>query len=281
MADALLAARRKIKLSRAVAVVTDLPLDALQRKMLGSSAAKRFMFDVETSVFLELFVSEFAVSNLGPSTSLQVRLHGLIAPIVAAAGLDLVSLRAVVATGLIRLELAIDRLPGEGAIALGDCARMSRRISAVLESDGAIAAVAELKLPCELEVSSPGMNRELRNTADFIRYMGVTAKVTVRDAGSSSGKLVLLGAITASDATSLTLQISKTKVQTLALSDIVKAQLSPTLNEWQKIGQRLKVETADRPLRPIDNDVDDLDDDGAESDDLVDEFGYANSEDDA
>jgi len=267
--------------------VAHLLLDALQRKKLGSSAAKRLMFGVETSVFQELFVSEFAVSNLGPSTSLQARLHGLIAPIVTAAGLDLVSMRAVAGTGLIRLELAIDRLPGEGAIALGDCARMSRRISAVLESDSAIAAVAELKLPCELEVSSPGMNRELRNAADFIRYMGITAKVTVRDAGSSSGKIVLLGAITACDEKNLTLQISKTKAQTVALSDIVKAQLSPSLIDWQKIGQELKTQTATRPLRPIDNDADsehdedDLADDGVESDDLVDEFGYANSEDDA
>ncbi len=217
---------------------------------------------------------EFAVNSFAPSTNLQVRLHGLIAPVVAAAGLDLVSMRAVVGPGLLRLELAIDRLPGEGGIALGDCARMSRRISAVLESDSAIAAVTELKLPCELEVSSPGMNRELRHSTDFIRYMGVTAKVTVRDAGSTSGKIVLLGAIKACDTANLTLQISKAKAQTVALSDVVKAQLSPSIEDWQKIGGKLKAESATRPLRPIDTDVDVEDD--AENDDLVDEFGYAN-----
>ena len=66
-------------------------------------------------------------------------------------------------------RLFVDK-PGD-AIGLDDCERISRELSAVLD-------VADV-IPQQynLEVSSPGLDRPLRTSAHFRRYIGETAQV--------------------------------------------------------------------------------------------------------
>lgn len=70
------------------------------------------------------------------------------------------------------LRLFIDK---EGGITLDDCARMSQEIGTVLDVEDFIGT------PYSLEVSSPGLNRPLKNEKDFIKYRDRLIKVKTFD----------------------------------------------------------------------------------------------------
>ena len=70
------------------------------------------------------------------------------------------------------LRLFIDK---EGGITLDDCARASQEIGTVLDVEDFIGT------PYSLEVSSPGLNRPLKNEKDFIKYRDCLIKVRTFD----------------------------------------------------------------------------------------------------
>lgn len=70
------------------------------------------------------------------------------------------------------LRLFIDK---EGGITLDDCARASQEIGTVLDVEDFIGT------PYSLEVSSPGLNRPLKNEKDFIKYRDYLIKVKTFD----------------------------------------------------------------------------------------------------
>jgi ribosome maturation factor RimP len=71
--------------------------------------------------------------------------------------------------GKVVLRAVIDK---EGGVTLDDCERFSRSLSAILD--------VENPLPCSytLEVSSPGLDRPLRDMKDFQENSGKLARVT-------------------------------------------------------------------------------------------------------
>lgn len=78
------------------------------------------------------------------------------------------------------LSVQIDR-PGtsataEESVSVEDCARVSRDLSAVLDVEDTIPTAYTL------EVSSPGLDRPLRNAADYSRFTGRRAKLVLREA---------------------------------------------------------------------------------------------------
>jgi ribosome maturation factor RimP len=78
------------------------------------------------------------------------------------------------------LRIQIDR-PGSGAtavesVSVDDCARVSRDLSAVLDVEDVI------PIAFTLEVSSPGLDRPLRQLADYRRFAGRRAKLVMREA---------------------------------------------------------------------------------------------------
>src|SRR5262245_13756558 len=78
------------------------------------------------------------------------------------------------------LRIQIDR-PGSGAtaeesVSVEDCARVSRDLSALLDVEDVIPAAYTL------EVSSPGLDRPLREAADYGRFVGRRAKLVMREA---------------------------------------------------------------------------------------------------
>lgn len=82
-------------------------------------------------------------------------------------GFELVDLTCRQDGAVISLRILADRLGG--GINLDECARISRQISAALEQDEA-ALVSYV-----LEVSSPGLDRPLRNKKDFLRFLNKKA----------------------------------------------------------------------------------------------------------
>ena len=78
------------------------------------------------------------------------------------------------------LRVQIDR-PGSGAtaeesVSVEDCARVSRDLSAVLDVEDVVPTAYTL------EVSSPGLDRPLRQAADYSRFEGRRAKLVMREA---------------------------------------------------------------------------------------------------
>ncbi len=85
-------------------------------------------------------------------------------PLLRSLGLDLFDLQ--VSGG--QLRIFVDK---EGGVALEDCAKLSRLLSPALD-------VAEcVPNAYRLEVSSPGLNRPLRNEKDFKRFIGKKVKI--------------------------------------------------------------------------------------------------------
>ena len=109
-------------------------------------------------------------------------LEDLLRPAVDAQGYELVS----VAWGREQVgnvfRLIIDRLPGQGYVSHEDCVRVSREVSALLDVNDV--------LPGEysLEVSSPGIDRPLKRSADFVRFVGERAKIRLRPSAPQTEK---------------------------------------------------------------------------------------------
>lgn len=100
-------------------------------------------------------------------------LERLIAPVVEAAGFDLVRV-ALVAGPSLTLQVMLED-PATGQMKVDDCARVSRRISAVLDEADPIDS------EYMLEVSSPGIDRPLTRLKDFDRWAGHLAKVELAE----------------------------------------------------------------------------------------------------
>src|SRR5438270_10783108 len=94
-------------------------------------------------------------------------MHSVVEQVVAGMGYELVELQA--ANGGRMLRLFIDK---PGGIRVEDCAAVSRQLSRVFEVEGVNYE--------RLEVSSPGLDRPLRQLADFVRFAGHKADVKMR-----------------------------------------------------------------------------------------------------
>ena len=69
------------------------------------------------------------------------------------------------------LRISIDK---EGGVTIGDCALMSREISALLDVEDLTPS------RYTLEISSPGLDRPLKNPADFRKQTGKLIRVSTR-----------------------------------------------------------------------------------------------------
>lgn len=110
-----------------------------------------------------------------PTTSRIAELRPELEQIAAAAGCELVHVE--LKGGVLRLIL--DR--PEGGVNLADCELVSKQASAYLD-------VADFgKSRYVLEVSSPGLDRQLYKTADVERFLGKLARVSFTDPGIGGG----------------------------------------------------------------------------------------------
>jgi len=96
------------------------------------------------------------------------RVTAILLPILESLGLELADLEFKRSGREAVLRLFIDK---EGGVTIDDCAEVSHELSAVLD--------VEEFIPCQynLEVSSPGLDRPLKSTADYERFAGRLIKI--------------------------------------------------------------------------------------------------------
>ncbi len=99
---------------------------------------------------------------------IRIRIREIIEPLINSLGIavDHVEFSKMGGKGLLRVF--IDK---EGGVTLDDCGQVSREIEAVLDVEDPI------PYSYVLEVSSPGLDRPLKQLNDFKKNMGKTARV--------------------------------------------------------------------------------------------------------
>jgi ribosome maturation factor RimP len=99
---------------------------------------------------------------------LAERIEKLVAPAIEAAGFELVRIR-LTGNEMTTLQIMAER--PDHSMSAGECARLSRILSPILEEADPIAG------PYRLEVSSPGIDRPLVRLRDYVDWQGYEAKV--------------------------------------------------------------------------------------------------------
>ena len=142
------------------------------------------------------------------------RLATELAGIATSAGCELV--RVEFKGGVLRLML--DREPD--GVTHEDCANVSRQASALLD------VVDFGPTRYTLEVSSPGLDRPLYQPADYARFTGRKARITVQSPGER--KKTLIGRLAGFDPGAggkVSLEDEKGETQVIPLPQVLKAKL--------------------------------------------------------
>ena len=109
----------------------------------------------------------------------RAALEGLIGPAVEAEGLALVRVKMIGGTSDPTLQIMAED-PATGQLTLDECARLSRRLSELLDQ-----LEAEGRDPIahayRLEVSSPGIDRPLTRLADYDDWKGHEARIVLAE----------------------------------------------------------------------------------------------------
>lgn len=146
------------------------------------------------------------------------RVHALVAPIAADLQLDVYDIERRGST----MRVTLDTPAGsEGGITLDSLSLATRLISRELDHEDPIAG------HYTLEVTSPGLERQLRTPAHFQREVGKTISVRLRDPQADPRRLQ--GVLTAADDRSAALLLDDGTERSVAISDIDKAR---TVFEW-------------------------------------------------
>src|SRR5580658_3674748 len=127
------------------------------------------------------------------------RIVGVIQPVIAAAGMDLESVRVTAAGRRRLLRVVVD---SDRGVSLDDAAAISRQLSAALDS---VAVMGDF--PYTLEVSSPGVDRPLTEPRHWRRAVGRLVQVTVTDTGDGGDSGSVVGRVVAADADGITLEV--------------------------------------------------------------------------
>lgn len=178
-------------------------------------------------------------ANSAGSAATHHRLHGLLSPVVQAAGYDLEELVLTPMGRRSLLRVVIDRDEG---ISLDDIAAMSHAVADVLDEDEGVIG----KAPYVLEVTSPGVDRPLTEARHWRRAVGRLVQVAVHTSGSSDrgtdpeGAQVR-GRVAAFDGAAITLSIDGVE-QLVPLADLGPGRVQLEFN-------RPDADTGEKPER--------------------------------
>ncbi len=114
------------------------------------------------------------------SADVVAQVRALASRVAGAYGLEIFDVQLRRESGGMVLRVQIDR-PGpaataEDSVSVGDCAHVSRDLSAILDVEDLVTTAYIL------EVSSPGLDRPLRHAGDYRRFSGRLAKLVMREA---------------------------------------------------------------------------------------------------
>ena len=102
------------------------------------------------------------------------RLFGLLEPVVAGLGYELIEIEFSPASARALIRVYIDRTD-RTAVQLDDCERASHVIGRLLDE------MDPIEREYQLEVSSPGFDRPLRTAAHFARFAGREARIELAE----------------------------------------------------------------------------------------------------
>ena len=147
------------------------------------------------------------------------RIEEIIQPVLRDHGVELVDLdwRGQGPRGLLRLY--VDK---PGGVGIGDCERLSREIGDVIDVEGLVSA------SYDLEVSSPGLDRQLRKEREYRWAIGKRIRCRLADGRDLRGRLVeVTGAQIAIDADGGRVEVPR--------GDVLKARLEADV-PWPRQG---------------------------------------------
>ena len=148
------------------------------------------------------------------------RVREVVLPVLAPFGVDLFDIDWLTEQGGWTLRVTIER-PGStddsGGVSLEDCVEVSHAVSEVLDATDLIAP------HYSLEVSSPGLDRPLRHEADFVRFVGRTARVKLARP-APDGQRLLRGPLDEAPAGSIAVLVDGKRVEA-PYADVIEANL--------------------------------------------------------
>lgn len=156
-----------------------------------------------------------------PTANQLSRIRELVQPTLSFLGYELYDLDLTGSGGHTTLRVRIDRPEG---VTLDDCERVSKSLSALLDQ------ADPLPNRYDLEVSSPGAERPLRNLEEYRRFIGKRANVRYR---VGDGEQVAEGRLTAVSDQMIELQLGEgkhTRVVSIPFPDILAARLAIDLS---------------------------------------------------
>jgi len=115
-----------------------------------------------------------------PPADVVAQVRAMASRVAGTYGLEIFDVQLRRESGGTVLRVQIDR-PGpaataEDSVSVGDCAHVSRDLSAILDVEDLVTTAYIL------EVSSPGLDRPLRHAGDYRRFSGRRAKLVMREA---------------------------------------------------------------------------------------------------
>ena len=137
----------------------------------------------------------------------------LIEPVLEEMDIELVDVEYVSDRGRPVLRITIDK---QGGVVIDDCAAVSREIGDLIDINDTLSG------RYVLEVSSPGLNRRLKNEKDFVKAIG--KKVRLKTVSPVDGRRNFEGKLLSFEKGTLLMDMGDNQVR-LSLIDLKKANL--------------------------------------------------------
>lgn len=165
---------------------------------------------------------------MGPREDILSKVEQLVQPLLEARGAELVEVQYTrPRRGRATLRLFVDR---PGGITMEDLIRISKVVGELLDIHDLIPG------SYNLEVSSPGLTRELKKAADYQRYVGRLVRLTTRTPWQ--GRQVHQGILQGLENGQVCLKQGE-QVSLIPLEEIAKARLDLDLKNIGKEGSHL------------------------------------------
>ena len=135
-------------------------------------------------------------------------------PLFLREGVELVDLLSCRERGRFTLRFLVDKPQG---ITLDDCAYLNREIIRILDQQNIV------QESYVLEVSSPGLDRPLKNTRDFQRFQGELVKIVLHEPIEKEN--VWIGYLDQVDEENLTIRTETERILRIPREEIARANL--------------------------------------------------------
>ena len=133
---------------------------------------------------------------------LEERIREMAEGVAGSLGLEVQEIKLLGRGRKMLLRVTIDK---PGGVTLGDCAAVSRDLSALLDVEDPIRA------SYTLEVSSPGLDRPLRNKRDFEKNTGRLVRIATKE--KVAGRNAFMGRVVSAGESSVVVSIEETEIE--------------------------------------------------------------------